>query len=101
MRNDSSRIALRALRNLLGGARPLELEVSGAHVSCAVSQLGGETWPVGHPTLSKEADGPWPNGVAVECSWPGGRCQLVAEVGFWPSGQYQYDVFLRVRTQRG
>lgn len=99
MRADSNKIALRAIRNVLAGAKPFEIDVAGQKVTCGVTALPQEPWPVDAGGLSEAEDGPWPGGVAVECRWVEGSCRLLVEAYRWRSGQYVHDPCIRLRTK--
>lgn len=99
MRADSNKIALRAIRNVLGGAKPFEIDIGSQKVSCSISALPQEPWPSEAGGLVEAEDGPWPTGVAVECRWVEGSCRLQVEAYRWTSGQYVHDPCIRVRTK--
>ncbi len=79
MRSDANKIAFRAIRGVLGAARPLTLTLvnSGTEISCAPSPGPSPVWQSKATNLQPEADGIWPVPVHVQCTWPGGKCTLV------------------------
>ena len=98
MRTDANKISLRALRSLLAGARPFELEVAGKPVRCS-SPRPAVPWPAMVVGVSHAEDGPeWPAGVNVECTWPEGRCVLEVEVFHWTAGRYLHDLCMLAST---
>lgn len=72
MRTDGNKIALRALRSLLGGAKPFEVVVGETKVACSLTATPAAPWPQGAGGIDEASDGPWPSGVAVDCRWEGG-----------------------------
>ena len=102
MRSDANRISLKAMRNLLSGARASELEVGGVRVACSISPAASVPWPASLAGVTLAEDGPdWPPGVTVECAWSEGRCRLVVDLYHWTTGKYLHDLCIRVRTDRG
>src|SRR5438552_682410 len=99
MRADSNKIALRAIRNVLGGAKPFEIDIGSQKVTCSVTALPQEPWPSDAGGLIEGEDGPWPAGVAVECRWVEGSCRLLVEAYRWTSGEYVHDPCIRLRTK--
>ncbi|MBV8758738.1 MAG: AAA family ATPase [Deltaproteobacteria bacterium] len=99
MRADSNKIALRAIRNVLTGAKPFEIDIGSQKVTCSITSLAQESWPSDAGGLVEAEDGPWPVGVAVECRWVEGSCRLLVEAWRWTSGQYIHDPCIRVRTR--
>src|SRR3569832_1202053 len=99
MRADSNKIALRAIRNVLAGAKPFEIDIGSAKVTCSVTSLAQEPWPADAGGLVEAEDGPWPAGVAVDCGWVEGSCRLLVEAYRWTSGEYIHDPCFRVRTK--
>jgi hypothetical protein len=99
MRADSNSIGLLAIRNILSGARPFELDVQGTHVRCAVASGAPRSWQ-DLEGLSAESDGPWPAEVNVDCAWEGGQALLVVSCDYWKTkGRYRHLVGLRVRLR--
>lgn len=45
MRADANKIAFRAIRHIIEGAKPFEVEVAGTKVTCAVSRGATPPWP--------------------------------------------------------
>lgn len=97
MRTDT--IALRAIRNLMAGATPFELDVGAVKVACTTTPIPPEPWPAGIEDLVK-ADGPWPGGVAVDCRWVEGACRFIVEIDRWTRGKYLDHLVVRVRTEQ-
>jgi hypothetical protein len=100
MRTDTNKIALRAIRTLLRGATPFEIDVGATKVSCSVSAISAAPWPADLDGANEAEDGPWPGGVAVACGWTGGTCRLLVEIYRWTAGQYAHDLCVEVRTER-
>lgn len=103
MRADANRIALVACKAIFAAARPLELEIAGARVTCGVTRLGNEDWPGTEVTALDEAqDGPWPPPVDVDCRWDGGQTTLRLSLDPWDaSSSYRGQFGLRVRLRPG
>jgi len=100
MRTDTNKIALRASRNLLAGAKPFEVDAGATKVACSMTAVPPASWLT---TLGGSAEtdaGPWPDGVAVDCRWSEGTCRLVVELYRWTSGVYLDDLCVRVRTDQ-
>lgn len=77
MRVDANRIALRAIRQILDAAHPLEAEIAGTKVSCTPTRRPRGDWPgAALAGIDAGSDGPWPRTVAVACEWEGGRCSF-------------------------
>lgn len=100
MPTDTNKIALRAIRNLMRGAKPFELDVAGVKVTCSMTAVPPESWPTAIDGLVEADDGPWPGSVAVDCRWVEGACRLVVELFRWTSGPYVHDLCVRVRTEQ-
>jgi hypothetical protein len=98
MRSDANKIALRAIRNLLSGAKPFELRIGATAVTCSMTAVPAEPWPADAGGLVEAEDGPWPAAVTVDSRWPGGRCALWVDVFRWTSTEYLHDLCIRVRT---
>jgi hypothetical protein len=94
MRADANRIALRAIRTILGGATAVSLKVHGKDIECTLRRKPQEDWPKELVDLDPSIDGPWPSAVEFVCKWDGGQCTLTlgAELG---SGRYANEVSLR------
>lgn len=102
MRTDANKIALRALRSLLGGAKPFEVVVGDTKVACSLTATPAAPWPQGAGGIDEASDGPWPSGVAVDCRWEGGGCRFLVDAFRVPSGKYVDDLCIDLRTeQRG
>jgi hypothetical protein len=101
MRTDANKVSLKAIRNLLSGARPFELLIGDVSTSCTVSALPVAPWPAALHDLTLDTDEPaWPGGVCVGCTWPGGQCRLIVDLFYWPKGKYLHDLCVRARTER-
>lgn len=100
MRTDANKIALRAIRALLGGGKPFDIDVGATKISCSMTAVPAEPWPTGIGGLVEADDGPWPGAVAIECRWAEGSCKLVVEIDRWRSGVYLHDLCVRVRTEK-
>jgi hypothetical protein len=79
MRLDTNKIALRAIRTLLGGAKPFEVDAGATKVTCSMTAVPPEAWPTGAEELVETEDVPWPSSVAVDCRWNEGACRLMVE----------------------
>jgi hypothetical protein len=99
MRPDANRIALRAVSSILDAAHPLMLKVDGTEVACSVARAAAPAWPEGIERLDREADGPWPAPVTIDCKWEGGSAALDLCANYWTSGKYRHDVGIRVRIR--
>src|SRR5262245_9037895 len=101
MRPDANRLALRTVRKLLDAARPVEVDVAGVRVTCAASRTQSRAWPANGVTgLDEEADGPWPQEVNFECTWPGGKCSIVARAQYVRAqGRYRHHVALELSVR--
>jgi hypothetical protein len=100
MRTDSSKIALRTLKNLLESAHPFELTVGTNKVSCTASRLPVPPWPAHAIGVTEEEDGPWPAGVSVECTWNEGRVVLIVEAYCTTHPRSRGSLYLRVGTDQ-
>ncbi len=97
MRTDANQIAMKAVRNILAGARPFEVEIANTRVACAVSPGESRAWPRELAGLSQEVDGPdWPPLVYVDCTWQGGRCKLYVECNYFSGDRYRHDISIKV-----
>jgi hypothetical protein len=103
MREDANRIALVASKAILAAARPLELDIAGARLSCGVRQLEVPDWPGSEVTgLDETRDGPWPTPIELDCQWDGGQAKLELSVEPWDlSSGYSGQFGLRVRLRPG
>lgn len=101
MRADANKIAFRAIRNIIEGAKPFEIDVAGTKIACAVSPAAVQPWPEGGVQgLDEATDGPWPTAVDVECRWDGGHCALQVRAGYWRSSRrYRQQTGVRVRLR--
>lgn len=100
MRADANKIALRAIRNLLGGARPFEVEIGATKVSCSTSAAPAQSWPGQIDGLDETEDGPWPAGVEIDCRWIEGSCRLSIDAFRRTATKYFHDLCIRVRTEQ-
>lgn len=101
MRTDVHKIALKAIRSILDGARPTELDVHGTRVACSITFGDAPTWPAEVEGITESEDGPWPRKVTVDCTWTGGKCRFEVDVFHWASGIYIHDLCLNVVTAEG
>lgn len=101
MRTDANKIALRAIRSLLSGARPFEIEVGANKVACSVSVREATPWPASIGGLDEHEDRPWPRSVAVDCRWTEGSCRLIVDPYYWDSGIYLHDLCITVHIDQG
>jgi len=100
MRSDANHIALKAIRDILGSARPFELSIEGKNVVCSVAHGDAIAWPA-IEGFNGAADGPWPADVNVECVWDGGRTTFVVGCDYWKTtGRYRHLLGLRVRLKK-
>ncbi len=77
-RPDANRIALAAVRAVLGAAAPFDLTVEGRHVKVTVARLPAERWFQGGISgLDPVSDGPLPGAVRATCRWEGGEVDVV------------------------
>lgn len=100
MRTDTHKIALRGIQNLLGAARPFEVDAGATKVACSMTPMPPQSWPTGIDGVIEAEDGPWPRGVTVDCRLGEGRCRLCVELYRWTSGEYSGDLCVRVRTDQ-
>lgn len=98
MRPDSNPIALRAIRNILGGAKSFEVQIGALTVRCTATLAQPQPWPGDAGGIVEASDGPWPTPVTVACAWQGGATELVVEAWRWQSGRYINEPCLRVHT---
>lgn len=101
MRTDANKIALRAIRSLLDGAKPFEIDVNGTRVACSVSAQPEAPWPPEAGGLVAGEDGPWPRAIVVDCTWTNGKCRFSVDVYRWESGVYRDDLCVTVYTDQG
>src|SRR5205085_947361 len=101
VRDDSNKIALRAIRSILDSARHFDLEIGETRVACRVSFGDAPPWPTDVVLIAEADDGPWPRRVLVECTWPGGKCRFEVDIYIWPSGKYLGDLCLSLYTDQG
>lgn len=100
MRADANQIALKAIRSILGSARPFELSIEGKNVVCSVAHGAETAWPA-IEGFNPAVDGSWPADVNVECVWEGGRTTFVVGCDYWKTtGRYHHLLGLRVRLKK-
>ncbi|MDC0680281.1 DEAD/DEAH box helicase family protein [Sorangium atrum] len=97
---DANRIALRAVRAILDAAEPFEVPVEDSVITVVPQRLPADPWPTGTWGLDEGKDGPWPSPVLYNCSWPGGKTQIVA-AAMRGSGRYRDLVAIALSTRRG
>lgn len=100
MRPDANTIALRAIRSVLDGARPCEIELDEMKVTCRVTFGEATRWPAEVVVERAESDA-WPRRVLVDCSWTGGACRFEVDIYVWPSGKYLGDLCISLTTDQG
>jgi hypothetical protein len=98
LRGDANPIALRAVRAILDGAEPFEVEVAGKSISLKVERLPAKAWPAGAWAMTEREDGPWPQPVRFRCEWDGGATDIVATAEL-AGGKYEGAVSLLVAAQ--
>src|ERR1700679_2808138 len=100
---DANKIAMRAVRKILGGARPVELNVAGRTVACSPPLMPSPGWrssPV--EGLDEQGDGPWPSPVEVACKWAEGSCTLIAKCSYVRAkNRYRHHVALELQLRDG
>lgn len=101
MRSDANRIALRAVRHILGGARNLTLDIAGTPVTASTTRASDTPWPPKNvERLDQAADGPWPDHADVECRWEGGQVALRVMCDYSRTyGRYRHNVGIRIRLR--
>lgn len=99
-RADTHKVALRAIRSVLSGAKAFDIEAGGTKVTCSTTPVPPDSWPSGVVGLVETEDGPWPGSVTVDCRWGEGACRLRVEPFRWVSGQYAGDLCFHVLTER-
>lgn len=75
---EANRIALRAVRTILQPVEPFELIVADKVVKVELQRQPIEPWPGETWGLREELDGPWPQPLLLNCSWQGGKTQIIA-----------------------
>jgi hypothetical protein len=78
VRHDANSKALLAIRSILDAAEPFDVTIEEAVIRVQPQRLSAEPWPSGTWGLDEMKDGPWPQPLLLDCSWPNGRLQLVA-----------------------
>lgn len=78
VRPDANRIALKAVRTILDAAEPFEISIEDAKITVEAQRLPAEPWPVDAWGIDEKQDGPWPQAVLFDCSWQGGKTQIIA-----------------------
>ncbi|AUX27223.1 uncharacterized protein SOCEGT47_078060 [Sorangium cellulosum] len=94
VRPDANRLALKVARTILDASRPIEVAIEGTEIKLEPQRLPAQPWPVGTWGLDEKQDGPWPQPVLFDCSWQGGRTQIVASAQRG-SGEYRDLVSLQ------
>lgn len=105
---EANRIALLALRSVLGAAHSLEVTIGGTrirvvpiapliqvdmlHMFAAATPGAAQpvSWPHGAEGLDAQKDGPWPRSVLLDCTWTGGRVTLEVRASIWRGGSKRY-----------
>lgn len=97
-RDPANRMALKVAGDIMAAAHDLEFTTEGTPVRVVAERLPAPPWPTsGVEGLSAEADGPWPAGVRLRCTWPNGSATLTMEASHWHSrGEYRHLVGLLV-----
>ncbi|WP_438016915.1 MoxR family ATPase [Sorangium sp. So ce315] len=78
VRSDANHVALKVARSILDACRPFEFSIDGTVIKLEPHRLPAVPWPVGTWGLDEKQDGPWPQPVLFDCSWQGGKTQIVA-----------------------
>lgn len=78
VRPDANWVALNAIRAILDAAESFEVSIEGVTVKIDAYRNPVESWPVDTWGIEEEQDGPWPQSVLLDCSWHGGKTQIVA-----------------------
>lgn len=99
MRPDANQLALEAARSILAAAHPLELDIDGTRVTCAVTKLEVPAWPEDVSGLDATRDGPWPAPAEVDCRWDEGQVKLRLSAEVWDRARYRGLIGIRVRVQ--
>lgn len=112
----ANRIALQALRSVLGAAHPLDVSIGGTRIrvtptapptqvdllqtlAAASGAAQPVSWPHGAEGLDAQKDGPWPPPVLLDCTWKGGRVMLEVRASVWRgSKRYNGQLALQVVT---
>lgn len=83
-RADANKLALSIIRTILSAAHTTKLDIAGVPVEVSLAGREAKGWPRATLRgLDEEQDGPWPEPVLLDCSWPGGKVPLVIEGSFW------------------
>lgn len=86
VRPDANKIAIRAIRSILGAAAPGVLDVEGQRIKLHVEPATPLPWPAeGLKGLDQATDGPLPAPLRVTCTWEGGSTVLLVRVSWWPT----------------
>lgn len=99
LRQDANRIALSAIRSILNAAKPTRVDIEGTIIEIRTSRLRQEAWSHNAWGLDETQDGPWPRSVQFDCSWPGGKTQLVASA-MLAGKPYDHFVALEISSPR-
>jgi 5-methylcytosine-specific restriction protein B len=101
MRSDANKIGLQAIRSVLDGAKPFDIDIGDKKVTAALSREDAKPWPErGLQGLEAASSGPlWPAPVLVTCQWDGGKCTLRVSASYWRTkGRHRHQVAFRVRV---
>ncbi len=75
---DANKVALRAVRAILQPVESFDLIVVDKIVRVELQRQPIEPWPGETWGLREELDGPWPQPLLINCSWQGGKTQIIA-----------------------
>ncbi len=96
---EANRIALAALRAVLGAAHPFELTIGGKAIRVSPREPTPTRWPKGPEGLDEQKDGPWPPSRVLDCEWTGGRITLEMRASVWRGSRaYNGRLALQVVT---
>ncbi len=99
---EANRIALTALRAVLGAAHPFELSIGGKAIRVSPGAPRSARWvtgPKGAEGLDEQKDGPWPPSIVLDCEWTAGRVTLEMRAAIWRgSKRYNGQLALQVVT---
>lgn len=85
---EANSIALKAVRAILHPSDPFNIMIANKMVRVEAKRLPSEPWPGETWGLREEEDGPWPQKLLLDCSWPGGKTQILASAER-AGGQYR------------
>lgn len=96
---EANRLALAALRAVLGAAHAFELTINAKVISVAPRPPQQTAWPKGPEGVNPQTDGPWPPSVLLDCAWQGGWITLEVRAAVWRgSKRYNGHLALQVVT---